>query len=446
MRFALSFAAAALCGCASTAVQTPVNAPATGRIVEQAPPDVGRDVIFLSFSGGGARAASFSLGVLQQMRDTPARENGDLLDHVALITSVSGGSITAAYYGLHGPDGLDSFRAAYLDREWSGFHHTIISPLNWLRVYRGGMNSAESLAGALDADIFAGARMSDLHGPQIWINAAELHTETPFAFTPGYFEALCSDPGSVRVADAVAASMSVPLGFHPVTLESYADACREPLPRWVDDALADRAAPEMLRTTALAFKAYRDPTRMRYLNLVDGGILDNFGLTSLNVMRRAAPTPYAPLGEREAAHLRRLLVLVVNAERTSPHDWPLDARGPSGGDTLGSSLDAWVDFSKRAAYDAFTATYQEWREDLVKWRCGLPPAEQQRLAIEPGWRCDDVSFTIDILSFADLDEAAYGKLSVAPTAVRLDKDLIDALIEGGREALRRNPAAQALAR
>jgi NTE family protein len=97
----------------------PINAPLGGlRADVEGRAPVGDDLIVLALSGGGARAASFHLGVLQALRDTPGRDGRPLSEHIALITSVSGGSVLAAYYGLNGDAGLDTFDAAYLAREW----------------------------------------------------------------------------------------------------------------------------------------------------------------------------------------------------------------------------------------------------------------------------------------------------------------------------------------
>ena len=82
--------------CATTT--TPINAPLSGLrgdIEGRAP--AGDDLIVLALSGGGARAASFHLGVLQGLRDTLGRDGRPLSEHIALITSVSGGSVLSAY-------------------------------------------------------------------------------------------------------------------------------------------------------------------------------------------------------------------------------------------------------------------------------------------------------------------------------------------------------------
>jgi hypothetical protein len=64
------------------------------------------DIVVLAFSGGGTRAAAFSYGVLEALRDTEViGRNGQrerLLDSVDVIAGVSGGSFTALAYGLYG--------------------------------------------------------------------------------------------------------------------------------------------------------------------------------------------------------------------------------------------------------------------------------------------------------------------------------------------------------
>ena len=64
----------------------------------------GAKPILLAFSGGGTRAAAMSYGVMQELRDTLIDVDGKsvrVLDEVDAISSVSGGSFTAAYYGLY---------------------------------------------------------------------------------------------------------------------------------------------------------------------------------------------------------------------------------------------------------------------------------------------------------------------------------------------------------
>ena len=83
--------------------------------------------IATTFSGGGMRAAALSFGALKALSDTrltiPQRYRSGtgettvpLINEVDFASSVSGGSVTAAYWALYGPrDGLDSFRKRFLD-------------------------------------------------------------------------------------------------------------------------------------------------------------------------------------------------------------------------------------------------------------------------------------------------------------------------------------------
>ena len=443
----------ALAGCATASLSNPVNQPLTIAAPHPQPPglNIDGDVVALSFSGGGARAAAFSFGVLEGLREMPRAGGGSLLDHVALVSAVSGGAITAAYFGQRGVEGLSGFRAAYLDKDWaSELHTSFASPLNWARAYDGALNERDRLADWLNAEIYQDGTIADLwrlNRPRIWINATDLYSGVPFAFDPIYFDALCSDLAHVRIADAVAASMSVPLVFRPVVLASYADQCKTPLPEWVAKSARDKQTSELMRTTARAFESYRDPTRVRYLHLVDGGVADNFGLSSLIMMRRAATTPFAPFTPRDAVRVRRMTFLVVNAEQGPAGDWALTQKGPGGAETLTAAMDGAINVSKRKSYDTFRDTIARWERDVRQYRCALPRAEAARLAAGiKNWDCHNVHFTVDMISFADLPADQSKTLGAVETRVSLPTETIDALIAGGKQAVKANAAARALER
>ncbi len=464
LRAAALGCALALAGCVSAELSAPVNLPiASGAVAApRAGLNVEGDVVALAFSGGGARAAAFSFGVLQGLRemkhagaggtnDGGNNDGGSLLDRVALVSAVSGGAITAAYFGAHGAEGLDGFRARYLDKDWAGELHTsLASPANWARAYDGALNERDRLGDWLDAEVFDGGSAGELWRagrPRILINATDLYSGAPFAFDTATFEALCSDLTHVRIADAVAASMAVPVVFRPVVVASYASACTAPLPEWVARTLHDRQAPELMRASARAFDSYRDGTRVRYLHLADGGLIDNFGLSSLILLRGTAATPIAPLSARDAVRVRRLMFLVVNAEQSKAEGWALTPEGPSGAETLSAAMDDAINGNKRRAYDAFRETIAAWERDVRAFRCALPKAEAARLAAGlKRWNCRDVAFRVDMISFADLPPAQGAPLAAAATRVSLPAPLIDALIKGGRDAVKANKAARALSR
>lgn len=447
----MRIAAIALLALASACAGTPDTTPVNHRLAAMPPQPVVElgvdgDAIALALSGGGARAASFSYGALLQLRDMKDATGKRLIDRVALVTAVSGGAITATYFGQHGADGLDGFRAAALDKDWqSTLHTSFAAPNNWMRLLQGGLNGPDHLAEWLDREIFVDGRMRDLpNRPRIIINATDLYTGAPFAFAAPYFQAVCSDLSDVRLADAVAASMAVPLAFRPIILETFPKDCPSPLPAWVDEAAKDRTRPMLLRETAKAFQLYRDPDRMKYVHLTDGGVADNFGLSSLITIRHASQTPYGPFSPRDAVKIRRMTFLVVNAEATPGGDWAQEAKGPDGMSLVDAAMTVSINAAKRVAADAFAGTMAEWERDLIEYRCALPKEEAQRLGAGPDWNCSDVKFTLDVISFRDLPDDQFKELGGLPTVVSLPKEQVDHLIAGGRHAIERNEAVRAL--
>src|SRR5690349_22596969 len=75
--------------------------------------------VVVTFSGGGKRAAAFSFGVLEALRNvqvtTPDGDQHSLLDEIDLISAVSGGAFTAAYYALNGKGAFESYGPKFLD-------------------------------------------------------------------------------------------------------------------------------------------------------------------------------------------------------------------------------------------------------------------------------------------------------------------------------------------
>jgi acetylornithine deacetylase/succinyl-diaminopimelate desuccinylase-like protein len=123
---AIAFAAM-VAGCASV-YNLPGNAPLGQALADN---NFGREVpnyedevlLALSFSGGGMRAAAFSFGVLTELDRSRAGSNQGktLLDRVDFISGVSGGSVTAAYFGLKKRAALDDFKdACFIPEPTSG--------------------------------------------------------------------------------------------------------------------------------------------------------------------------------------------------------------------------------------------------------------------------------------------------------------------------------------
>lgn len=186
--------------------------------------------VVLAFSGGGTRAAALSYGVLEKLRETSVVIDGKprrLLDEVDVITSVSGGSYTAAYYGLFGDDIFQDFAPNFLYEDWqSRLIKLGLRPQNLVAIVRSDYNRGDIVSNDLHHNLFKQKTFSDMgknNLPYVILNASDLNNAMTFSFTQQQFDFLCSDLSSYPVANAVMASSSVPGIFAPISLHNFSD-------------------------------------------------------------------------------------------------------------------------------------------------------------------------------------------------------------------------------
>ncbi len=456
--FTLMGIALALGGCA-TVYNLPLNKPSTnpfaGTLIQAAQAaerkgDTGGTVVGLAFSGGGTRAAAFAFGVLKQLQRTPTPHIGgrDLLDHVGIVSGVSGGSVIAAYYGLKGRAALDDFRRQFLTQDVMAALNTRVSLINVDRALGGGVNTDNELRDWFNAHLFHDATFGALIGrrPIVLINATDIYSRTPFLFAPLTFAAMCSNLAEYPVAGAVAASAAVPGAFAPIVIESFHGECKTPLPAMVAQAAGKPGESPLLYAYAKGLERARSG-QVKYVKLLDGGLADNYGLSGLTIARAASGTPYGPLRPAEAANLRRFLFVVVDAGVGPQGNWSQTVEGPVGKELIGAVMDTMLDANKRSSYAAFQATMNNWRGQLIRWRCGLKSAEVARLRGKAGrWNCRDVKFTIVRVSFEQLDAERAKRLNAVPTSFTLPAASVDELTQAGGDALKTNPAYQSFLR
>ena len=73
-------------------------------------------LVIMMFSGGGTRAAALGYGVLKAFNDYPLLLNGKRTTLTAssdVVFGVSGGSVLAAYYALHGEQVIPRFEERF---------------------------------------------------------------------------------------------------------------------------------------------------------------------------------------------------------------------------------------------------------------------------------------------------------------------------------------------
>jgi NTE family protein len=277
--------------------------------------------ICLMFSGGGTRAAALSYGIMESLRDTVIRVDGRdirLLDEVDCISSVSGGSFTAAYYGLFRERLFEDFRVRFLDRNIQGeLTGLLFNPVNWLRLASPYFSRIDMAADLYNTDIFDGATFEGLQNkprPFVIINATNLGVNRRFDFTQEYFDALGSRLDSYPVSRAVAASSAFPYLLTPISLKNYPVAEDYTEPWWYKNALTPDDWTTERYNSAKNLSVYLKKEN-HYIHLMDGGLSDNIGARAvLDAFDRGFIRTRINRGT-----VRQLVLVVVNA-RTQSED------------------------------------------------------------------------------------------------------------------------------
>ncbi|MCA3220652.1 MAG: patatin-like phospholipase family protein, partial [Burkholderiales bacterium] len=267
----------------------------------------------------------------------------------------------------------------------------------------------------------------------------------PFLFVPVVFAALCSDLREYKLADAVAASMAVPLLFAPVVVRSWPERCTLPQSPWVTAVLAEPSSLIAL-ATAEALAGYRAGQQPHFVKLVDGGVADNYGLSGVLDWRLDATSPLGLLTAKDAVTMERMLLLLVDAGRSRSGDWNTREPGPAGAELALSVANAGVDAAARLSADFFSTMLDRWQQSIVEFRCGLSEAQVQQLRGSlDGWDCRNVRFERDMVSIAVLDPDQRRRFDAIPTRLKLSAAQVDEAIDAGRRGLQATAGVRAFA-
>jgi NTE family protein len=233
----------------------------------------------------------------------------------------------------------------------------------------------------------------------------------------------------------VAASAAVPVIFAPVVIEGYAGHCPIPLPPWVDRVRANPDAPPLLRLFANAMARYHSG-EVRYVKLMDGGIVDNYGLAGFTIARLLSTTPYGPLEPQQAVRLRRLLFAVADSGRAPSGAWAQTVEGPSGVNLITAASDTATESGAVGSYSSFQDAMSDWQESLINWRCKLSAAERRSFGAPANWNCRDVKIFVGRVAYDQLGPQREAQLNAIETAFKLPPDQVELAIAAGRDALK----------
>jgi NTE family protein len=383
----------------------------------------GENSFILAFSGGGTRAAALSYGVLKALRDVKvdtSRGEIRLLDAVDAISSVSGGSFTSVYYGLHGDGIFSDYESVFLRKNVQGeLLKRLSNPFNWFRSF----GRTELAVEYYEGNVFRGATYSDMlnaGGPLILVNASDLAAGNSIWFSQDYFNLLCSDILDFPVSRAVAASSAVPGLFTPVVLQNFAD-CQYQSSATMEYARAAVAGQPQLEMELRAIESYFDKEKRPYVHLVDGGITDNLGLRALynlSVWDGGVKNYYQRYGRKPP---RRVVVVIVDAATEPGYQMNRSNQVPY----LTEVMEAMSSVQLHR-YTAATLTLTQQALAELSRELSKPehPVETYFIHLSLGQVTDPVR------------QAFFNNI---PTSFSLSNEQVDALIEIGGELLQANP-------
>lgn len=276
--------------------------------------------IALSFSGGGYRAAAYHLGVLDLLDEL------GLLKNVTMLSTVSGGTITGVKYVLDTIDGKShgEFRAglyAFLkgtnvvqlatDNLYAEAGAAEGRPLSLIRT--AAQVYADRLVGETTFDKILSD--GDTRFKELTFNATEFRTGVGFRFLKSRSADARFGNGNlwveppvarnVRLADVIAASSCFPGAFEPI---NFPDDFR-----W----------PSAEGQTLEDVRRQLHPNLLPCVPLMDGGIFDNQGFSSLELA-----------GERLNTEIGLVIISDTNQRHQPLYETPAQKR--RGGPSLGT--------------------------------------------------------------------------------------------------------------
>jgi NTE family protein len=382
----------------------------------------------LSFSGGGTRAAAMAYGVMEELRDNNILIDGQpsrLLDEIDFISSVSGGSFTAAYYGLHGEQMFDVFEDEFLRFNLqSKLTKSVLNPFHWF----GPKGRTEHSIEIYDKYLFHNATMADMAKPgrpMVVINASDLSHGVRFSFIQDYFNLLCSDISSFPVSRAVTASSAVPIVFNPVVLENFS-GCPDLIAEQREQIEKRMQGDAELTALYEGLRTYSDKETRKYIHFVDGGITDNMGLRAMSDVIQFGGGLKTYLQKKGEALPGAVVLISVNASTSPQTEMDATNKQPSIAKSIGAMSSVQLTRYNVATLELVKGELESWAEEL-----STPEHQVTAYFIE--------------VSFEDIEQPQLKLfLNKVPTSFSLTDEQVDKLTNSARALLRKDPVFQKL--
>ena len=385
-------------------------------------------LLFLTFSGGGMRAAALSYGVLEELRKTEIVLDGRkrrLLDEVDGISSVSGGSFTAGYYGLFGDRIFEDFESKFLKKNIQRglIRRALFNVVNWVRLLSPTFARSDLAAEYYDRHIFEGGTFGDIaarKGPFIIMNATDMTHGTRVGFTQEAFDLICSNLSLFPVGRAAAASSAIPMALTPITLRNYAGTCGFKTTEGFEKVSEGRDVQERGFFLHNDIVPFLDREKKPYIHLVDGGVGDNLGLKAVLDRVIVRGSVWGAMKGTPLEKVRKVVFIVVNAETEPDPKWDRTERVPTFGVMLASYSSIAIDRYNEGTIALLKDSAGSWANEIMTQRC-----QGGAVSPSPG-ACGDIQFYVVEVKFDALkDETERNHFKRLPTALKLPSEEVD---------------------
>lgn len=281
-------------------------------------PNNKKSLVILALSGGGSRAAVLSSRVMLELETVFSSDGLNILEEVDIISSVSGGSLPAAYYAISqdpisqdekGTEVCETCSGRYWDSSTVNNLMQKNYTLRWFGNWFWPDNIAKYWFTAYDrSDIMAQTFADNLYDQGVFgfdLTFANINPERPnliinstngtanststsddkkfskvFTFTNDHFRKYaCSDIYQYEISRAVMASASFPAVFNFMTLQDYHQDQKDQCPSNNNGIKNDK-----------------------YIHVFDGGNADNLGLLSTQ-----------KIIDKNSKNYKRIIVILVDA-------------------------------------------------------------------------------------------------------------------------------------
>ncbi|QEY23183.1 patatin-like phospholipase family protein [Neisseria animalis] len=395
-------------------------------------------LVVLMFSGGGTRAAALGYGVLEQLNRHKVHIGGkqkSLLEHIDIVVGVSGGSVLAAYYSLHGTDTIPSFYKRFLRQN---FQRMVIkqafSAANIPRLASPEYGRGDLLQEQFENQLFGNATFEVLEkhrkGPFAIITATDMGISEQLKFTQEDFDVMCINLNDVSIARAVASSSAVPLVFAPLTFNNNGGNCGYTLPPEIAESLSGSADNKQQSKThreiIKRYEQYNDSRKRPYIHLLDGGLTDNLGMRVL--LDIADIDSGIMLDKLRQNGVRHIVAINVNAQNEISKDIDQSAAVPGFSSVMSAVVDIPIDRFSQHTLRGFRSFADKWNEEQNR----LPPNERINLSF--------VSLNLRDLPKSELRD----KVLNIPTSFYLPPQDVDNLRTAAAELLKHSKEYQTI--